>query len=114
MSVVLAVVGDPREDRSLHRHRAEHGEGVLERLRGLERTVGEQAMKADRDPDRGDQVHEGGDREDAGADQARREEDDGDDRGDEGDDHPGQVGALLDSAHFAHLKTRYAYLGYMY
>ena len=70
VGVVLAVVGDPGEDGTLHRHRAEHGEGVFEPLRGLEGTVGEQAVIADRDPDRGDQVHEGGDREDAGADQA--------------------------------------------
>ena len=31
--VVLAVVGDPVEHRALHRHRAEHGEGVLEPVR---------------------------------------------------------------------------------
>ena len=40
VGVVLAVVGDPGDDRALDRHRAEDGEGVLDRLRGLERSGG--------------------------------------------------------------------------
>ena len=57
VGVVLAVVGDPGDHRSLDRHRAEHREDVLDRLRGLEGAVGEKAVEADRDPDRGQQVH---------------------------------------------------------
>ena len=56
VGVVLAVVGDPGDDRALHRHRAEHREGVFERLRGLEGAMGEQAVEADRDPDRGERT----------------------------------------------------------
>ena len=47
VGVVLAVVGHPADDRALHRHRAEHGEGVLERLGDQEGAVGEQAVEAD-------------------------------------------------------------------
>ena len=47
--VVLAVVGDPVEHRALQAHRAEHGEGVLDRLVGLEGAMGEHPVEADRD-----------------------------------------------------------------
>ena len=57
VGVVLAVVGDPVDHRALDRHRAGGGERVLERLVGLEGAVGEHAVVADRDPDRGDQIH---------------------------------------------------------
>ena len=76
--------------------------------------MSEEAMKTDRDPDRGDQVHEQGDREDRGADQAAGEEDDGDDGGEEGDHDRAEVGAFLDLRHFTHLRASYAYLGDMY
>ena len=54
VGVVLAVVGDPRDDRALDRHRPERGEHVLDRLVGLERPVREQAVVADGDAETGD------------------------------------------------------------
>ena len=56
--VVLAVVGDPADDRPLDRHRAERGEDRAHGLARLERAVREQAMKADRDPQPGQHVHD--------------------------------------------------------
>lgn len=53
VGVVLAMVGDPGDNRPLDGHRAKDGEDVLERLRGLEGAVGEQAVKAYGDADRG-------------------------------------------------------------
>ena len=47
--VVLAVVGDPVHDRALHRHRAEDRDRVLHRFVGLERTVRQQPVEAERD-----------------------------------------------------------------
>ena len=46
--VVLAVVGDPRDDRALDRRRPERSASDAARARaGLERAVGEQAVEAD-------------------------------------------------------------------
>ena len=53
VGVMLAMVGDPGNHRSLHGHRAEYGEDVLERFMGLKGAVGEKPVKPDRDPDRG-------------------------------------------------------------
>jgi len=53
MCVVLAVVGDPVDDRSLHGHRAEHRERVAHGGASLEGAVGEEAVVADRDPNGG-------------------------------------------------------------
>jgi hypothetical protein len=57
VSVVLAVVGNPAHHRALDGHRAERSEGVFERLRHLERAVGEQSVEADGHADGGHEVH---------------------------------------------------------
>ena len=49
VGVVLAVVGDPVEDRALDGQRAHHRERALEPRVGLERAMGQQPVEADRD-----------------------------------------------------------------
>ena len=56
--VVLAMVGDPRDDRALDRRRAQGGEDAAHERRGLERPVREHAVKADRDAEPGQHVHD--------------------------------------------------------
>ena len=85
--VVLAMVGDPGNHRALDGHRAEHGKDVLEWLGGLEGTVGEETVKADRDADRGRQVHRRCDRKVVGVDQAVPKQHDRGNRGGEGNHH---------------------------
>ena len=113
VGVVLAVVGDPGDGGSLHRHRAQHGEGVFGRLRGLEGTVGEKAVEADGDADRRQQVHRRGNCQVDRADEAVPEQDDGDDGGQEGDHHAGEVGGLLDPRHLSHRTKIRAYRRYV-
>jgi hypothetical protein len=60
--VVLAVVGHPGDHVSLHRHGAEYRQGVLHGPVGLECAMGEHAVEADRDAERGDEVDAGEDR----------------------------------------------------
>jgi hypothetical protein len=55
--VVLAMVGDPVDDRPLHGHRARGGEEVLDRLGRPERPVREHAVEADRHAEAGHEVH---------------------------------------------------------
>ena len=55
--VVLAVVGDPGDDRALDRRRAEDREEAVQPAVGLEAAVGEVAVEADRDPEAGEEVH---------------------------------------------------------
>jgi len=57
--VVLAVVGDPGDDRALDRHRAEGREEVLDRLARHERPVGQHPVEADRHAQRSGQVEAG-------------------------------------------------------
>ena len=54
--MVLAVVGHPLRDRSLHRHAAEDREQRLDRDAGLEVAVGEVAVEADGRPECADDV----------------------------------------------------------
>ena len=49
--VVLAVVGDPGDDRALDRRRAEDAEQAVKPALRLEAAVGEVAVEADRDPE---------------------------------------------------------------
>jgi hypothetical protein len=56
--VVLAVVCDPRDDGTLDRGRAEHGEDESNGGVCLERSVGKEAMEADCDAEPGEEVHD--------------------------------------------------------
>ena len=56
---MLAVVGDPRRDRPLDRHRAHDRECRADGFACRERAVGEVAMEADRDAEPCDDVHHG-------------------------------------------------------
>ena len=56
--VVLAMVGDPGDHGTLDRGRAEHGEDETEERGCLERAVGKEAVKADRDTERRGDVHD--------------------------------------------------------
>ena len=57
--VVLAVVGDPGDDRALDRRRAEDRQQAVQPVLRLEAAVGEVAVEADRDPEAGQQVQAG-------------------------------------------------------
>ncbi len=56
--VVLAMVGDPADDRPLDRGRAEDREGRAQRTGRREAAVREQAMEADGDAERGERVED--------------------------------------------------------
>ena len=60
--VVLAMVCHPVDHSALQRHRPEDRERVAQPRARLERAVSEQPMEADRDAERGEQVHHGEDR----------------------------------------------------
>ena len=73
---------------------------------GLEGAMGEQAVEADRDPDRGQQVHHRCDRQVGWRYQAVPEQDDrGHGRG-EGNHDGAEVGGLLNSSHLTHAERR--------
>src|SRR4029077_1109868 len=84
--VVLAVVGDPGDDRALDRGRAEHGEHRTGPGPGLEGPVGEEAMEADRDPEACRNVEERAAEQVAPAQPAARELPDDEAEHQEGDD----------------------------
>ncbi len=94
--VVLAVVGDPVDDRALHRHRPGDREAVLDRLEGLERAMREEPVEPDGHAEAGDEVHDGERDEVADADVAVPEQDDRreerDERQDDGDQVDGAFG----------------------
>ena len=97
--VVLAVVGHPVEHRPLEGGRAQHGEGVLERLVGLERAVGEQAVVADGDAEPGEHVAHGEDREVGAVHPLVPEQDDGGEHARERNEDAEDVAGALDSRH---------------
>ena len=63
VGVVLAMVGDPIEHRALHRQRTEYRERPLEPRIRPKRAMREQSVKADRDPQPGEDVQDEHDRE---------------------------------------------------
>jgi hypothetical protein len=99
MGVVLAVVRHPAHDRTLHSHRADDRERVLERLRDLERAMGEEAMEADGDAESGHHVQDGQDREVGTRHGAVPQQHDRCEEGDEGQYHGGDVDTLLQLGH---------------
>ena len=88
--VVLAMVGDPLDERALHRHAAEDRERRLHRRARLEALVREVAVEADRRPERTDDVEGGehGDVDQVEGDSPERSRGDGDSerRDDDGDE----------------------------
>ena len=56
--VVLSVVGDPGDQRPLDRRRAKRPEDAAQGRAGGEAAVGEEAVKADGDPEAGEQVED--------------------------------------------------------
>ena len=112
--MVLAMIGHPRDDRSLDRCRAENGQDAPHGGRGLERTMGEKAVEPDRDSDCGQQVHDRGDCQVSGADQAVPEQDNGYEGCEEGNDDGAKVDCLLCSCHFSHREGRYVGIDAMY
>jgi hypothetical protein len=84
--VVLAVVGDPVDDRALDRHRAEDGERRAQPRLRLERAMGEHAVEADRHPEADEDVGDGEDGEVAGGDRAAPEQPQGDEEAGERQD----------------------------
>ena len=63
---MLAVVGDPGDHRPLDRRRPKGGEHAAKPGVGLEAAMGEQAVKADRDPEAGEEVDDSEDDQVAG------------------------------------------------
>ena len=101
VGVVLAVVGHPAHHGALDRHRAEHGEAVLERLGHEEGAVGEQPVEADGDAEAGEHVHHGQDHEVGRGHRAVPEQDDRREEGHEGEHHGGEVDALFKIGHYS-------------
>src|SRR6185295_2156527 len=99
--VVLAVVGDPADDRALDRHRAGHGQGVGHGLVGGEGAVGEQAVEADGHAEPGDQVHRREDRHVAPVQDVVPGEDRGGDDGQQRHDGRAQVRITLRLGHYS-------------
>jgi hypothetical protein len=95
VGVVLAVVGDPLDDRALHRPAAHDRQQVAHARGRLERAVGQQAVVADRDAEAGGEVEGDEDRQVGPADDAVPQQDDGGEEGQERhDDRPEVQGAL--------------------
>jgi hypothetical protein len=96
---MLAVIRDPGVDRTLHRHRAEDREEVLDRLEGLEGTMGQEPVEADRDPRGRGHVHGQEDRQVGGGDDLVPEEDDRREDGNERDQDREQIDDLVQDGH---------------
>ncbi len=99
VSVVLAVVGHPVEHRPLNRQGADDREDALDSWVGLERAMGEQAVKADGDPARGEQIEAGEQGEIGAVDPAMPQQNDGGDDAEERDDNTGEIGGLFGLGH---------------
>src|SRR5829696_2844381 len=97
--VVLAVVGDPRDDRALHRHRAEDRPRVLDGPVGGEGAVGEHAVEADRDPQSRGDVHHAQQRQVAPVDPRVPEQHDGHEDREQGHHDPREVGHPVRERH---------------
>ncbi len=99
--VVLAVVGDPVDHRALQRHRAEDRERVAQPRARLEGAMGQQAVKADRDAERGQQVHDGEDRQVARPEEVVPQHHRCADHAEEGDHDGGDVDVALQTGHLS-------------
>ena len=108
--VVLAVVGDPVDDRPLDREHAHVGERVARRLVRLEGAMGQHAVEADGDAETTDQVHED---EDGDVGPAKPDTPEQRDRGGGDGERAGRLqpcshGALAESCHGGYLQRRSA------
>jgi hypothetical protein len=97
--VVLAMVGDPGDDRPLHGHRAEHRDDRAEWPRGLEGSVREHAVVAEGHADRRDHVQGDHQGQLQWPDRAVPQQHDGDDQADQRQRHPDQVDDLVLERH---------------
>jgi hypothetical protein len=97
--VVLAVVRHPVDHAALQRHRAEDRQRVAQPWARLEGAVREQAVEADGDAQRGQQVHDGEYRQVAHAQEAVPQEHRRRDHAEERDDDCGDVGVALQAGH---------------
>ena len=97
--VVLAVVGDPGDHRTLDGHRAEHRDHGLECPRGFERAVGEHPVVAERHAEAGDHVRADQQGQLERADRLVPEQHDRDDQPDQWERHADQVDDLVRQRH---------------
>jgi len=97
--VVLAVVGDPGHHGPLHRHRAERGQRVLDRLERLERAVRQQPVEAQRHAVAREHVHQREHREVAPVDVRVPEQHDRGHEREEREQHRNEVGDLVCPGH---------------
>ena len=97
--VVLAVVGDPVEDRALHAQLAQPRERALEPRVDAEGAMRQQPVEADGHPHRGREVHHRKDREVDRVDPRAPQQHDGHQDARERHDDAGEVGVALDSGH---------------
>ncbi len=106
--VVLAVVCHPVDHAALQRHRAEHRQRVAQPWTRLEGAVGEQAVEADGDAERAQQVHDREDRQIARPEEVIPQDHSRRDHAQEGDNHRGDVGVALQASHLAQPTPRAA------
>ena len=99
VGVVLAVVGDPVDDGSLHAQHPEVGEYVAGRLVRLEGTMGQHPVEADGHAEAAQQVHDGEDGDVGPADPVAPEDRDGYSGHGEGDEDCGHVHTALKRSH---------------
>ena len=99
--VMLAVVRDPGEHRSLDRHRAEDRERPADPPSRLERPMREQAVIADRDPHAREHVADSQEQQVGPADPRVPEQADRGDESDEREHHSQEVRELVRACHLA-------------
>jgi hypothetical protein len=109
--VVLAVVGNPVDHRSLQGHRAQHGERVAQPRPRLKGAVGEEAVEADGHANRGQHVHDGEDRQVAWPEELVPQQYRGHDHPQEGDHDGADVHVALQPCHVSSTTLMMA-LGY--
>jgi hypothetical protein len=99
VGVVLAVVGDPLDHRSLDGHRAEDREHVARGAVRREGTVGQHPMKADGHAEPAQDVHQCEHDQVGGADEAAPQQRDGGHHHDERQQHGGEIHVAFESSH---------------
>jgi hypothetical protein len=97
--VVLAVVGDPVDRRTLHGHRAGDGECDLEPTLRFKRAVGQHAVVTDDDSNSGEEIHTGEDSEVEPVDAVVPKKNDGDEEPKEGKGDGGDRYTAFKCAH---------------
>jgi hypothetical protein len=93
--VMLAVIGHPLDHGAFHGQRSERRQGIANGGIGLERAVGQQTVKAHRDPQARDRIAHGQDGQIDPLHQPAPEQDDRQHEGGERDHDRGEVGHLV-------------------